>query len=137
MINQCFLQSNTSSVTLTLSNHFLHDCCMMFINNGKSKHKTVLLIAILVYTVVFSFSTIIKHRNFYSYAWDLGVFNQAMYNSVFEDKLFHYTCDSYLNFKENYLAFHFSPILGLIFPLYYLFTWVSTQIGRASCREGV
>lgn len=101
---------------------------MLVFKEEENRHKYVLILAILMYTLVFSFSTIIKHRNFYSYAWDLGVFNQAMYNSVYENKLLHYTCDSYLNIKNNYLAFHFSPILGLLFPIYYLFPWVSTLL---------
>ena len=92
------------------------------------KHKVILFTSIALYTLIFSISTIIKHGNFYSYAWDLGVFNQAIYNSLFSNKLLHYTCDSYLNIKENYLAFHFSPILGLMFPIYYVFPYVSTLL---------
>ena len=89
------------------------------------RHTLVLVAAIAVYATVFSYATIQKHRDFHSYAWDLGVFNQVMYSSVYGGRLFHYTCDSYLNVEENYLAFHFSPILVLLFPLYYLFPYPS------------
>jgi hypothetical protein len=89
------------------------------------RHTLVLMAAIVVYAIVFSYATIQKHRDFHSYAWDLGVFNQVMYSSVYGGRLFHYTCDSYLNVKENYLAFHFSPILVLFFPIYYLFPYPS------------
>jgi len=35
--------------------------------------------------------------------------------------LFYYTPELYMNEAGNYLAIHFSPIIGLLFPLYHLF----------------
>lgn len=99
-----------------------------FLKNNKINYITILGLAIIAYTLLFSIATVNKHRSFYSYAWDLGVFNQAIYNSIFENKLFHYTCDSYLNIRENYFAFHFSPILALVFPAYFLVPRASTLL---------
>ena len=101
---------------------------MRFITSAEDKRKAVLFVSILVYTIVLSIATINKHRGFYSYAWDLGVFDQVVHNSLFENRFLQYTCDSYLNLKSSYLAFHFSPILVLLFPFYYLLPNVSTLL---------
>jgi len=92
------------------------------------KTELIVISAILVYAAVFSAATIWKHSAYYSYAWDLGVFDQVMYNSVYGGRLFHYSCDGYMNVEQNYLAFHFSPILALIFPIYYLFPKAETLL---------
>jgi len=85
----------------------------------------ILLIAVAIYTLVFSYATVWKHRQYYSYAWDLGVFNQAMYSTAFGRGFLAYTCDGYMNINGSYLAIHFSPILLLLLPLYVMFPYPS------------
>ena len=85
------------------------------------KFEIALITAIIIYTTIFSISTIRKNYVFNSYAWDLGVFNQVFHNTVFEGKFFRYNADLYLNPSGNYFAIHFSPILFLVLPFYYLF----------------
>ncbi|TRO53951.1 DUF2079 domain-containing protein [Candidatus Bathyarchaeota archaeon] len=85
------------------------------------RHTAILLTAVAVYTLVFSYATVWKHDQYYSYAWDLGVFNQAMYSTAFGGGLLTYTCDGYMNINGSYFAIHFSPILLLLLPLYVMF----------------
>jgi len=77
--------------------------------------------SISIYTVVFSYFTALKHYAFATYAWDLGVFNQAIYTTIFQGKFFYYTPDLYINTSGNYFAIHFSPILLLVLPVYAIY----------------
>jgi len=52
------------------------------INNHRV--ETILIIAVLTYTAVFTYATYQKHYTFSSYAWDLGVFNQLLHDTLFE-----------------------------------------------------
>jgi uncharacterized membrane protein len=80
-----------------------------------------LLIAICVYSAIFSVATCWKHYQFNSYAWDLGTFDQILHDSVFEGKPFYYTLDLFMNSSGQYFSVHFTPILILLLPLYRLF----------------
>lgn len=76
--------------------------------------------AITIYGIVFSYSTILKHNVFRSYAWDLGIFSQSLFSTLYEGRLFFYTAELFLNPSGSYFAIHFSPILFLLLPLYAL-----------------
>jgi uncharacterized membrane protein len=79
-----------------------------------------LAIALIVaYGLVFSYFTILKHNLFQSYAWDLGIFDQAMYTTL-HGQLLHHTADSFLNLSGSFFAQHISPILLVILPFYAL-----------------
>ena len=82
------------------------------------KYIIILSLSILTYTLLFSYFTFLKHYNFSSYGWDLGVFNQLFYSSMYGEKPLYYTPDLYMNLQGNYFAIHFSPILFTIFPPY-------------------
>jgi len=77
-----------------------------------------LLLAICIYSVVFSAATCWKHYCFNSYAWDLGTFDQILHDSVFEGRPFYYTLDLFMNPSGHYFSIHFTPIIVLLFPLY-------------------
>lgn len=77
----------------------------------------LVLISILLYGLVFSYFTILKHNVFQSYAWDLGIFDQAMYSTL-HGQFLHYTVDSFLNPSGCFFAQHISPLLLVILPLY-------------------
>ena len=88
-----------------------------------SKHdlsEIIVCMLIIVYTVVFSYYTILKYNAFRAYAWDLGIFNQAFWTTLHEGKLFYYTVELFVNPSGNFLGSHFSPILFLVLPVYYL-----------------
>ncbi|MEM3827854.1 MAG: DUF2079 domain-containing protein [Conexivisphaerales archaeon] len=84
----------------------------------KWSHIIILGTAIIIYGTLFSHLTVRKHSLFQSYAFDLGIFNQAMYTTLYNHKLFYYTPELWLNPSGCYLAVHFSPILFLIIPFY-------------------
>ncbi|MCW4044911.1 MAG: DUF2079 domain-containing protein [Candidatus Bathyarchaeota archaeon] len=81
-------------------------------------YLVLLFVAISIYCLVFSYFTVLKHNVFQSYAWDLGIFNQAMYTTLHEGQLFYNTVELYFNSSGSYFAVHFSPILFLLLPLY-------------------
>jgi len=87
---------------------------------GESYVDLLIFIPISLYAAIFSYYTILKHYTFNSYAWDLGVFNQALYTTLYHGRLLFYTADLYVNPSGSYLAIHFSPILFLLLPLYAL-----------------
>jgi len=101
-----------------------------------NKHELFMLASIAVYSAVFSYSTYLKHMSFLSYAWDLGTFDQIMYSSVFAGKPFYYSADLFMNGSGNYLAIHFSPILALLFPIYYVAPGISTLLVIKSVAIG-
>jgi uncharacterized membrane protein len=68
--------------------------------------------------MVFSYFTVLKHNVFQSYAWDLGIFNQSLYTTLYGGKLFYYTAELFFNPTGCYFAEHFSPILFLLLPVY-------------------
>ncbi|MCW3987628.1 MAG: hypothetical protein NWE87_04875, partial [Candidatus Bathyarchaeota archaeon] len=45
-------------------------------------YQFLLFIAMVSYGVVFSYFTVQKHNLFQTGAWDLGIFNQALYNTL-------------------------------------------------------
>jgi len=95
---------------------------------NEHKIETILILSVLTYTTVFSYFTYLKHYTFSSYAWDLGVFNQLLHDTVFEGKPFYYTPDLYFNDSGSYFVIHFSPILVLLLPIYYLFPGIITLL---------
>ncbi|MGD2200330.1 MAG: DUF2079 domain-containing protein [Candidatus Bathyarchaeota archaeon] len=94
----------------------------------KNKYETILYICILLYIVIFTHRTYLKHFSFSSFAWDLGVFRQLIHSSVFDMKPFYYTPELYLNPTGNYLAIHFSPILITVFPIYAIYPSIGTLL---------
>jgi uncharacterized membrane protein len=78
----------------------------------------LVIVAIVIYGIVFSYFSVLKHNVFQSYAWDLGIFNQAFYTTLHNGQLFSYTVELFLNPSGSYFAVHFSPILFLLLPFY-------------------
>lgn len=74
---------------------------------------------ICIYIIYFSLYTCAQHYNFKTYAFDLGIFSQSTWYAA------HY--GALINSLEisqhpiNHLAIHFSPILYLAVPFYFLF----------------
>lgn len=84
----------------------------------RSRYDLLTVAAILTYAIVFSWYTVRKSYGFGTFAWDLGIFNQAFHTTLFDGKLFYYTCELYLNPTGTYFASKFSPILFLVLPFY-------------------
>lgn len=77
--------------------------------------------AVVTYSAVFSYFTLLKNYDFTSYAADLGVFGQAFHTTVFDGKLFFYTVEQWMVPSGFYFGVHFSPILFTLLPIYALF----------------
>jgi uncharacterized membrane protein len=73
---------------------------------------------IIAYAAVFSYFTILKYYAFRSYAWDLGIFNQSLWTTLNEGRLFYHTLELFMNPSGSFLAVHFSPILFLVLVPY-------------------
>jgi uncharacterized membrane protein len=93
---------------------------MKLIITGKNfiKDHSFLVIILMLFTVIYSLISLVNHYNFRTYALDLGVYTNAM----FDYRHFHFN-DS-LAFKtepENLLADHFDLYLMLFSPLTFIF----------------
>ena len=76
--------------------------------------KLVVFIAAL-FSILFSFYSILKAYTINAYGWDLGLYSQAFYSTL-HGKLF------YTNLAGgSYLAEHFSLFMFAILPLFYLY----------------
>jgi len=80
--------------------------------------ECVLFAMIIAYVAVFSYFTILKYCAFRSYAWDLGIFNQSLWTTLNEGRLFRHTLELFLNSSGSFFAVHFSPILFLVLVPY-------------------
>lgn len=78
----------------------------------------IVALMVLLYTVSFSYFAILKHYSFRTYAWDLGIFNQAFWSTVKLGKPFYYTPELLINPSGMFWGIHFSPILTFILPVY-------------------
>lgn len=89
----------------------------MNLENGQLK-KSLHLAIIAVYGIVFCLISLVNHYNFRTYAFDLGLFNNALYDFA------HFRNNDYSLIKERFsnpLADHFSLITHLVSPLYWVF----------------
>jgi len=82
--------------------------------------EILVCILIIMYTVIFSYYTTFKYNAFKAYAWDLGIFNQALWTTLHDGKLFYYTAELFVNPSGSFFGSHFSPILFLVLPVYSL-----------------
>lgn len=77
------------------------------------------LIYLVAYTVFVSVTALLRHWLFHTYAYDLGIFVQAISTTVRGEGLLYETPDSHI--ANSYLGVHFSPILLLLVPLAFIF----------------
>jgi uncharacterized membrane protein len=76
-------------------------------------------IIVLFFGIIYCLISLANHYLFRTSALDLGMFNQAVYHiSHFQKNIF--TLDIKEN-EANYFASHFSPIIYLYSPLYFIF----------------
>ena len=72
---------------------------------------------IAVFAVFFSALALTKHRAFQTHGFDLGNYDQTVWNTLHGHPL---VCTNWPPFGESRLGFHVEPILLLIAPLYLL-----------------
>ncbi|MDH7607364.1 MAG: DUF2079 domain-containing protein [Candidatus Bathyarchaeota archaeon] len=84
-------------------------------------YKVYIFIAIFIYTIVFSVVEIMIYQSFRIFTWDLGIFNQAFWNTL-HGKFLYYTSEIEVYTKTGcFLAAHFSPTILLALPLYAIY----------------
>lgn len=87
-----------------------------------------LYLIIFIYTLVFSIITILRNYMFLTSGFDLGIFNQAFWTTLFEHKLFYETGNLSFNPGGLFFGAHFSPILFLLLPFYAIYPGVEVFI---------
>ncbi|MCJ7714047.1 DUF2079 domain-containing protein [Candidatus Bathyarchaeota archaeon] len=86
----------------------------------------LLYLSVLIYIILLSSFTILKHQNFLTTGYDLGIFNQAFWTTSNEGMLFYETADLAFNPGGSFFGVHFAPILFLLVPFYAI--WPSPEI---------
>lgn len=86
----------------------------------------LLIFSVFIYIFYFSYLTILRYSTLYSSYYDLGIMNQATYNSYLAIKnndlsRFLEMTDTEGDFQIKRMAIHNDVFLGLISPLYFLF----------------
>ncbi|MCW4042171.1 MAG: DUF2079 domain-containing protein, partial [Candidatus Bathyarchaeota archaeon] len=76
----------------------------------------------------FSYNTILKYHSFRTYAWDLGIFSQSLWTTLYEGKLFYNTVELFIFPSGSFFGSHFSPILFLVLPVYALYSTPETLL---------
>jgi len=90
--------------------------------------QIILSLLILTYSIVFSIATILRHYAFKTRAWDLGIFTQSFWTTLYANKFFYHTCELFVNPSGSFFGVHFSPILFLILPFYRIYTAPETLL---------
>jgi uncharacterized membrane protein len=87
----------------------------------RSRLPVWLLVLVMIYSVTFSALSILKHDNFYSFTFDLGIMSQVLWNTA-HGQFFELSLDRPLDTPliGSYLGNHVRPILLLIAPFYRL-----------------
>jgi uncharacterized membrane protein len=74
------------------------------------------------YTLLTIFITFLIHNSYHTYAFDLGLFTQSLKNTLQGEMLWH-PCGG-----ASELAHHFSPVLFLLVPVYWVFPYAQTLL---------
>jgi len=82
----------------------------------------------IIYSIILSVFTCLKHEAFLTFAYDLGIFMQAFWTTIHAGKFFFETPDLGISEKGSFFGVHFSPIMFLILILYYLFPYAYTLL---------
>ncbi|MCX7958433.1 MAG: DUF2079 domain-containing protein [Deltaproteobacteria bacterium] len=83
-------------------------------NADERRLRLILFAEMLVFVVVFSYLSILRHNRLNSAMYDLGLFDQIIWN-IAHGRFFESSIKGF-----NYLGDHFSPVLVLFAPLYWI-----------------
>jgi uncharacterized membrane protein len=89
--------------------------------------QIVLWVLVLIYVVTFSALSVLKHNNFYSFTFDLGIMSQVVWNTS-HGRFFEVSLGRPLDTElvGSYLGHHVRPIMLLLAPLYRL--WADPRL---------
>jgi len=94
----------------------------------EQKPNIPIYLCITIYTVVSSYVSILKHNAFLSAAWDLGIFEQALWSTINSSRLFWYSIELPINPGGCFFGVHFSPILFFVLAVYGAFQVTETLL---------
>jgi uncharacterized membrane protein len=87
----------------------------------KGSDYFILFIMVLIYVTVISSLAIMSHYSFYTNAWDLGIYAQALYSTLNHGKLLYYSVEAIGNPQRSLFGIHFVPFLFFLVPVYALY----------------
>jgi len=90
--------------------------------------EILIAVVMLIYILSFSKVSILRYRTFNTYAWDLGLFNQAFLTTLKHGKLFFSTVELFMSQTGSIFAIHLSPVLFLLLPFYALYPHPETLL---------
>jgi len=85
----------------------------------KKNGKYILAFVFLVFAIIYCLISLVNHYEFRTYAFDLGMFNQAMYS--FSHFKMNYITLNLSGVEIGYFDDHFSIITILLSPFYFIF----------------
>jgi len=88
---------------------------------GVSGSVITVSVMIVVYFSVFSVFTVLRQYTFKTAAFDLGIYCQALYTTLFKGKFLYETPDLYYTVSGSFFGVHFAPNVFILLPFYYIF----------------
>lgn len=88
----------------------------------------LLLLLLIIYCLIFSGLAVGRYYAFKTCAWDLGIFTQSLWTTLFANRFFYYTCELFINPSGCFFGVHFSPVLFFVLPFYRLYTAPETLL---------
>ena len=94
-------------------------------------HTAQAIALAIAYIIIASFISLLKHCSYHTYAFDLGIYAQTLKSTLDGNILY--------NSPEgmNTLGYHFSPILFLLVPVFWLAPYVETLLVVQSIALGM
>ncbi|MEM4655248.1 MAG: DUF2079 domain-containing protein [Thermosphaera sp.] len=83
--------------------------------------RLILLIEIIIFVSVFTIYNMMQHYTFKTYAFDLGIYMQALYTTAFEGLFLYETPDLYHVSTGSFFGVHFTPLTLALVPIYRVF----------------
>lgn len=102
-----------------------HALCA-WVSIKKIKPKTWLFVLIVIYTILLSYISILRHQNYYSYRYDLGNMEQVVWNTI-HGRIFEFTDPEGVN-NISRLKYHADFLLLPIAIIYKLFPQTETLL---------
>jgi uncharacterized membrane protein len=87
-----------------------------FLKKGyQIKYIYAVILVSTLFTILFSFYSILKAYTINAYGWDLGLYSQAFYSAIHGKLLFTTLVGG------SYLSEHFAPFMFLLVPFFYIY----------------
>jgi uncharacterized membrane protein len=117
-------------LNLSVRKQFLHLRRVTFPSIARKIDVQLFLLVIFIfsYAIFFSYVTISRMFTLQTYAYDLGIYNQAIHSTSTGQGFLYYTADLLANPSGSVFGVHISFILLIITPIYSLFPGPQTLL---------